>query len=358
MLQRLLLCLSIMLFVLSCYMPSRGESPKVDVGILLPTQMVQRWNQDGANMKMLLEDRGHTVDLKYASNKVDIQVAQIEAMLDSQVNVIVIAPVDSEDSLLSDTLDRAKSLGVQVVSYDIFTKNTDAVSYYVTFDSYSVGVLQARYIEDKLDLANGAGPFNIELLTGDLSYNNTPLFFYGAMDILNPYIDKGQLVVKSGKRTIEDASISLWASDVAQEHLKKILNITYKGNERIDVVLCSNDTIAVGAIKALLEAKYTDKNMPIVTGQDCDVRNINHIINGLQSMSVFKDTRELSAITAEIVCDILKDKEPDDINASLVYNNNGVKDVPSYVLEPFIVDISNYKELLVDSGYYNADDLK
>ncbi len=358
MLFRVLLSFVIAVFMLGCSATSKNENVKLDVGVLMPTKSVQRWNQDGTNIKNLLEAEGYSVDLQYASNEVATQVSQIETMLSNDVKILVIAPVDSEAHLLSNILDRAKLLGVHVVSYDIFTRNTDSVSYYATFDSYSVGTVQAKYIVDKLGLADGAGPFNIELLTGDLSYNNTPLFFNGAMDILNPYIDNGQLVVKSGKRSIEDASITLWASDTAQAHLKDIIDRTYSNNdEKIDAVLCSNDTIALGVVRALIEAKYSVDDMPIITGQDCDILNVKKIIGGLQSMSVFKDTRELAAITAAIVCDILKGEEPN-INARLVYNNNGTKDVPSYVLEPFTIDVSNYEELLIDSGYYRHEDLK
>lgn len=336
---------------------SVSQNGKMIIGVSMPTQSVQRWNQDGLNLKELLEEKGYAVDLQYAGNEVDMQVSQIEAMLNKGIKALVIAPTDSESPLLSNILDIAGYLGVYIISYDIFTRNTDAVSYYATFDSYSVGTIQARYIEEKLRLADGAGPFNIELLTGDLSYNNTPLFFNGAMDVLNPYIDNGQLIVKSGKRSIEEASIALWASDVAQAHLKNIINTIYSRGEKIDAVLCSNDTIAAGVVKALTEANYNVNNMPIITGQDCDVINVQHIINGTQSMSVFKDTRELATVTVEIVEAILEGKEPN-VHATITYNNNGVKNVPSYVLEPSAIDISNYKEILIDGGYYRAKDFR
>ena len=166
------------------------------VGVAMPTKDLQRWNQDGDNMKSELEAAGYEVDLQYAANDIATQVSQIENMINSGCQLLVIASIDGDS--LGTVLEQAKEKDIPVIAYDRLIMNSDAVSYYATFDNYMVGTKQGEYIRDQLDLENAAGPFNIELVTGDPGDNNARYFFGGAMDVLQPYIDAGKLVVKSG----------------------------------------------------------------------------------------------------------------------------------------------------------------
>lgn len=336
-----------------------GGGPKEDdtiiVGVSMPTKSLQRWNQDGDNMKMLLEAAGYEVDLQYAENRVDVQASQIENMVTKGADVIVVAAIDG--SALSSVLDEAKSIGCDIIAYDRLIMNTDAVSYYATFDNYSVGQIQGEYIEEKLGLKDGKGPFNFEIVTGPLDDNNVVYFFGGAMDILSPYVENGQLVIRSGQTTREQCGTPNWDEAEAQERFDNILTANYT-DANVDAVLCSNDSTSLGVQSALKSAGYgTDgKSMPIITGQDGNVTNVKAILAGDQSMSVFKDTRALAAKVVDMVDAIGQGTKPE-INDNKTYNN-GVIVVPAYLLRPLFVDISNYKELLIDSGYYTMDQIQ
>ena len=332
-----------------------GDAKGVKVGVSMPTKSLQRWNQDGANMEKKLREKGYDVDLQFAENKVETQVSQIENMITKGCKVIVVGSIDG--SALSSVLNEAKSAGVSVIAYDRLIMNTDAVSYYATFDNYLVGKIQGQYIADRLGLAEGKGPFNLELSTGPMDDNNVNFFFGGAMDVLKPYIDKGQLVVRSGQMTREQCATPNWDEAKAQERMDNILTTYYTG-AKLDAVLCSNDSVSLGVQSALKSAGYNtpDRPLPIITGQDANLPNVKAIVAGEQSMSVFKDTRALADEVVKMVDAILANHEPE-VNNTKDYNN-GVKVVPSYLLEPKFVDKSNYKQLLIDSGYYPEAELQ
>lgn len=332
-----------------------GDTKGVKVGVSMPTKSLQRWNQDGANMEKKLREKGYDVDLQFAENKVETQVSQIENMITKGCKVIVVGSIDG--SALSSVLNEAKSAGVSVIAYDRLIMNTDAVSYYATFDNYLVGKIQGQYIADRLGLAEGKGPFNLELSTGPMDDNNVNFFFGGAMDVLKPYIDKGQLVVRSGQMTREQCATPNWDEAKAQERMDNILTTYYTG-AKLDAVLCSNDSVSLGVQSALKSAGYNtpDRPLPIITGQDANLPNVKAIVAGEQSMSVFKDTRALADEVVKMVDAILANHEPE-VNNTKDYNN-GVKVVPSYLLEPKFVDKSNYKQLLIDSGYYTEAELQ
>ena len=322
------------------------------VGVAMPTKDLQRWNQDGENMQKQLEAAGYEVDLQYASNDIPTQVSQIENMISSGAKVLVIASIDGDS--LGTVLEQAKEQGVAVIAYDRLIMNSDAVSYYATFDNYMVGTKQGEYIRDQLDLDNAAGPFNIELFTGDPGDNNARFFFGGAMDVLNKYIDEGKLVVKSGQKDFDAVATANWATENAQSRMDAIISANYADGTKLDAVLCSNDSTALGVTNSL-EANYTG-DWPIITGQDCDVANVKNMIAGKQSMSIFKDTRTLAAKTVEMVDAIMKGSEAP-VNDTKTYDN-GTGIIPSYLCEPVFADVNNYKELLIDSGYYTEDQLK
>ena len=358
----LLLTLSMVFALSACGSSQEEETPPDDsspagegsnlVGVAMPTKDLQRWNQDGENMKAQLEEAGYTVDLQYAANDIPTQVSQIENMIANGCEALVIASIDGE--ALGTVLDQAKAADIPVIAYDRLIMNSDAVTYYATFDNYMVGTKQGEYIRDQLDLDNAAGPFNIELVTGDPGDNNARFFFGGAMDVLQPYIDAGKLVVKSGQTDFETVATANWSTETAQSRMDAIISANYADGTKLDAVLCSNDSTALGVTNSL-EANYTGE-WPIITGQDCDKPNVKNMISGKQSMSIFKDTRTLASKVVEMVDAVMKGGEAP-VNDTTTYDN-GTGVIPSYLCEPVFADASNYKELLIDSGYYTEADLQ
>ena len=328
------------------------EANGTKVGVSMPTKDLQRWNQDGSNMESELKAAGYEVDLQFASNDVQTQVSQIENMIASGANVLVIAAI--EGSSLGEALDMAKEAGIPVIAYDRLLMNSDAVSYYATFDNYMVGTVQGQYVVDTLDLENAAGPFNLEITAGDPGDNNAGYFFNGAYDVLKPYIESGKLNVVSGKKTFNECATEKWSTETAQSNAENILSSFYSDGTNVDVWLCSNDSTALGVENALA-ANYNG-TYPIITGQDCDIENTKNMIAGKQSMSVFKDTRTLASQVVKMVGQILKG-ETVDVNDTTTYDN-GTGVIPSYLCQPVFADVNNYKELLIDSGYYTEDQLK
>lgn len=324
------------------------------VGVAMPTKDLQRWNQDGANMKTSLEKAGYTVDLQYASNDVATQVSQIENMITAKCTVLVIAAIDG--SSLGTVLATAKAANIPVIAYDRLIMNSDAVSYYATFDNYMVGTIQGNYIVDTFKLKDTTSTFNMEIFAGSADDNNARFFYNGAMDVLKPYIDKGTLVVVSGQVDFEKVATAAWKTETAQARMDNLITANYATGTKLDVVLCSNDSTALGVENSLDNASYkVGTNWPVITGQDCDKPNTINMIAGKQSMSVFKDTRTLAAKVVEMVTSIVKGTTVD-VNDTKTYDN-GKGVVPTFLCTPVFADKSNYKTILIDSGYYTAADL-
>jgi putative multiple sugar transport system substrate-binding protein len=332
-----------------------GKVKQFTVGIAMPTKSTQRWIQDGGNMKKILEERGYKVDLQYAEDNIDAQIAQIENMLTKGANCLVIASIDGES--LTKVIEKAANAKVSVIAYDRLIRNSPHVSYYATFDNFKVGVLQGSYIVDKLGLNSGKGPFNIELFAGSPDDNNSYFFFNGAMSILKPYIDSGKLIVKSGQTKFEQVATLNWQGSIAQQRMDNILTAFYT-NANVDAVLSPYDGLSIGILSSLKSIGYGkgSKKLPIVTGQDCELPSVKSMLIGEQAQSVFKDTRTLAKRAANMVDAVLQGK-PAEVNDTKTYDN-GVKVVPSYLCDPVNVDITNYKQALIDTGYYTADQLK
>ena len=335
------------------------------VGVSMPTKSLQRWIQDGDNMKSQLEAAGYEVDLQYAGdNDIPTQVNQIENMINNGCKVIVVASIDG--TALGTVMDQAKEAGIPVIAYDRLIMNTDGVTYYATFDNWLVGVTQGKFIEEKLDLANAKAngkTYNIEYITGDPGDNNINFFFDGAMSVLEGYVADGILNTPSGqvatgnsKDGYDKAVVATanWATDAAQARFENILSTYYSDGTQLDAILASNDSTALGCINAL-NSNYTGETYPVITGQDADKPNVPHIVDGTQGMAVFKDTRSLAGKVVEMVDAIMKGAEPP-INDTTTYDN-GLKVVPSFLCEPVACTVDNYKELLIDSGYYTLADI-
>ena len=302
--------------------------------------------------KRQLEDAGYEVDLQYASNEVATQVSQVENMISNGCDILVIASIDG--SSLGEPLSQAKEAGIPVIAYDRLLMESDAVSYYATFDNYMVGQKQGEYIEEALNLKEEKGPFNIELVAGAPDDNNAKFFFSGAMDVLQPYIDEGVLVVKSGQTEFEKCATQAWDSAKAQDRMDTIIAGNYTDGTNLDAVLCSNDSTSLG-VQNSLAASYTGE-YPVITGQDCDMANVKNLVAGKQSMDIFKDTRMLADQVVKMVTSVLSGEEAE-VNDTESYDN-GTGVIPTYLCEPTVVTADNYKEILIDSGYYTEDQIK
>ena len=322
------------------------------VGVAMPTKDLQRWNQDGSNMKKELEAAGYKVDLQYASNDVQTQVSQVENMISNGCQILVVASIDG--SSLGEPLSQAKAMGIPVISYDRLIMNSDAVTYYATFDNYKVGQKQGEYLVEALGLETATEPKNIELFTGDPADNNCNFFFGGAMDVLKKYIDSGKLVVKSGQTAFEQVATANWDSEKSQNRMDTIIAGNYSDGTVLDAVLCSNDSTALGVENALASS-YTGK-YPVITGQDCDIANVKNMLQGKQAMSIFKDTRTLASQVVKMVDSVMQGGEAE-INDTKSYDN-GTGIIPTYLCDPVVVTVDNYKDMLISSGYYTEDQLK
>ena len=328
------------------------------IGVFMPTTQLPRWNRDGDELKKDLTADGYKVSVQYADNKNDTQISQIETAINDNAKVLVIASIDG--TTLGPTLQKAAAKGIKVIAYDRLILNTPNVDYYDTFDNEKVGTLQGQFIVKQLGLDAGKGPFNFEAFAGSPDDNNAAFFFKGAYDVLKPYVDKGQLVSVSGKwpKTVDGwKSIGIlgWGSDKAQAEMENRLNSFYTGGKKVQVVLSPNDSLALGISKALQNAGYTAADFPVLTGQDADQANTVNILNGLQSMTVWKDTRAEAKQAAKMVKEIL-DNTTVDVNNTTDYNN-GVKVVPSFLLAPQVVTKDTVQSILVDSGFWTKKDL-
>ncbi len=328
---------------------------KGTIGISMPTKSSARWIADGDNMVKVLKSRGYKTDLQYAEDDIPNQLAQVENMITKGAKVLVIASIDG--TTLSKALQTAADAGIKVIAYDRLIRGSKNVDYYATFDNFQVGVLQANSIVEKLGLQQGKGPFNIELFGGSPDDNNAFFFYNGAMSVLQPHIDAGKLVVRSKQMGMDKVGTLRWDGAVAQARMDNLLS-AYYGNDKVHAVLSPYDGLSIGILSSLKGVGYCTPKQPcpVVTGQDAEVPSVKSILRGEQSSTVFKDTRELAKVTANMVDALLSGGQPE-VNDTKTYDN-GAKVVPSYLLKPVAVDASNWKQVLVDSGYYKASQIQ
>ncbi|SEH68080.1 multiple monosaccharide-binding protein [Rhizobium tibeticum] len=340
--------------VASFVMPALAAD-KGTVGIAMPTKSSARWIDDGNNIVKQLQEAGYSTDLQYADDDIPNQLSQIENMVTKGVKVLVIAAIDG--TTLSDVLQKAHDAGIKVIAYDRLIRDSANVDYYATFDNFKVGVLQATSIVDALGLKDGKGPFNIELFGGSPDDNNAFFFYDGAMSVLQPYIDSGKLVVKSGQTGMDKVGTLRWDAATAQARMDNLLSANYT-DAKVNAVLSPYDGLSIGIISSLKGVGYgtPDQPLPVVSGQDAEVPSVKSIIAGEQHSTIFKDTRDLAKVTVGMVNALMEGKEPE-VNDTKTYDN-GVKVVPSYLLTPVAVDKTNYEKILVEGGYYKADQLK
>ena len=330
------------------------------IGIAMPTKSLERWNRDGSYLKQQFESAGYEVELTYSDNDVTQQVNDIENLISDGVSILIIAAIDGES--LTNVLDSADQAGIPVIAYDRLIMNTKAVDYYVSFDNYTVGVLQGQFVIDKLglDVKDTSKTYNIEFTAGDPADNNAGFFFNGALDTLKPYIDAGILKIVSGQTKFEEVATASWDTTTAMNRMQNILASYYSNGTQLDVALCSNDSTALGVTQAI-ESDYAGKNQPIITGQDGDEANLANIIDGKQSMTVYKAVANEAVVTLALAQEILNGGKPDasltsKFDCECAYDtksyNNGTGIIPSYLLTPSVVTKDNIQKELVDTGYY------
>ena len=325
------------------------------VGIAMPTKSSARWISDGNSMVKQFEEAGYETDLQYAEDDIPNQLAQIENMITKGVDVLVIAAIDG--TTLSNALENAHYAGIKVIAYDRLIRDSEYVDYYATFDNFQVGVQQATSLVDGLKARFGEGPYNVELFGGSPDDNNAYFFYNGAMSVLQPLIDSGDVVIVSGQQGMDTVGTLRWDGAVAQSRMDNLLSAHYTDKE-VHGVLSPYDGLSIGILSSLKGVGYGsgDLKMPVVTGQDAEVPSVKSMLADEQYSTIFKDTRELARVTVGMVDAVLEGGEPE-INDTETYDN-GMKIVPSYLLEPVAVDLSNWEGVLIDSGYYTEDQIK
>ena len=331
-----------------------GGGDKGTVGVAMPTKSSERWIADGNNIKEKLEEAGYKVDLQYAEDDIPTQVSQVENMVTKGVDVLVIAAIDG--TALGEVLQQAEDTDIPVIAYDRLIRDSDAVDYYSTFDNFKVGVQQAESLVAGLK-ASGDAPYDVELFAGSPDDNNAHIFFEGSMSVLQPMIDAGEINVVSGQTGFDQIAILRWDAATAQKRMEDLLTATYT-DEVVDGVLSPYDGLSIGIIAALKANGYGSGNrpLPVVTGQDAEVASVKSIVDGQQYSTIFKDTRDLAAVTVDMITAIASGEDPE-VNDTESYDN-GVKVVPSYLLEPVPVTEDNVQAALVDTGYYTQADLQ
>ncbi len=325
------------------------------IGIAMPTKSSARWISDGESMVEQFEAAGYEAILQYAEDDIPTQLAQIENMLTRGVDALVIAAIDG--TTLGNALETAAALDVPVIAYDRLIRDSENVDYYTTFDNFKVGVQQASSLVQGLEERfPDVEPWNVELFGGSPDDNNAYFFYNGAMSVLQPLIDAGRINVASGQMGMDTVGTLRWDGSVAQARMDNLLSANYT-DAPVHGVLSPYDGLSLGILSSLKGIGYGsgDQLMPIVSGQDAELPSVKSILSGEQYSTVFKDTRELARVTVALVDDVLNDREPE-INDTETYDN-GLKVVPSYLLEPVSADATNIEAMMVDSGYYTADQI-
>ncbi|GHS87427.1 sugar ABC transporter substrate-binding protein [Actinomycetota bacterium] len=341
-----------------------ADTSQITVGVAMPTETSERWIADGKAVEEGLEALGYQVDVQFAGDDIPTQTQQIDSMITSGVDVLVIASIDG--TALSSQLDAAAAANIPVISYDRLIRDSEHVDFYVTFDNYAVGVAQANALlyglglTDKDGVATGTttGPLNIELFAGSPDDNNAGFFFNGAMDTLKPFLDDGTLVVKSGQTAFDTVATLRWSQEAAQKRMEDLLTSTYADGSKLDGVLSPFDGISRGIITALQGVGMgptIEQGLPIVTGQDAEIASVKLIADGIQSSTIFKDTRKLADEAVSATQALAEGKAPE-ANDTETYDN-GVKVVPSYLLTVDTLYADGIQSMLVDSGYYTAEEV-
>lgn len=353
----ILSCLICMLNFPGCI--GAGAPAARTVGIAMPTKNLERFVRDGEFLKTQFEAAGYNVEIRYSNDDSGQQNNDVEYMIADRVDLLIICAVDGVT--LSQTLKTAEEYGIPVVAYDRLIMNSSAVDCYISFDNYTVGKLQGEFMAKALGLDERNDPARLEFIAGDPADNNAPYFFRGAYDALEPYLDSGKCKVLSGKTAFTQCATQDWSTDKAYENMQNLLASYYVGGGSLDGVLCSNDSVALGVSRAI-DSDYNGK-APVITGQDGDIINLRNIVDGRQTMTVFKNVNDEAEAALEVSKAILQGETIGSnllsvIDASAAFDDtsyyNGKKYVSSFLLDPTVITKDNLDEL-VDTGMYRWD---
>ncbi len=334
------------------------------VGISMPAEHLPRWNQDGNYLKDNFEAAGYTVDIKWADNKIDTQQQDIHDLVNDGVDILLIAAVKGTE--LTDVLEEAKAAEIPVIAYDRII-DSDSVEYYVSFDNDMVGQLEGEHIRDSLDLDKENDEiYHMEIVSGDSNDKNADGYYYGAMNVLQPYLDSGKLEVVSGETGYQETETFQWSTELANERMTNIITSYYSDGTPLDAVLCANDTAAIGVADAIRDS-YTGKNQVLLTGQDGDVDNLKNIMDGRQTMTVYKCLPHETQAMYDVTVAFMNGEEIDESlikkagwDFDVVYADdrysNGTEYMKSFLLTPLAITKDNLVEELVDKGFYDMND--
>ncbi|MEQ8197092.1 MAG: substrate-binding domain-containing protein [Clostridiaceae bacterium] len=306
---------------------------QVFIGISLPNQRDEHWVRDRQAMEVYAADKGARTAVEFADNDAAKQEKQVEDLISKGINVLIIAPVDSSST--KTIVEKAHKAGIKVIAYDRLINNSD-VDLYVSYNNLRIGELQARY------LINAAPRGNYILLSGDPKDNNSKLFKEGAMEYLRP------LVLNRDIKIVTDKEVENWDPNIAYNI---VLNSLKENNNNISAILAPNDKLAGAAIDALKTQGLAGK-VP-VTGLDAELEAVRRVVQGLQLMTIFKDTRELARAAVEAAIKLARG-QPIDVNGEV---NNGKADIPSILFSTSVVTADNVVEVLIDSGYLKESDV-
>ncbi|MEA3319734.1 MAG: sugar-binding protein [Bacillota bacterium] len=356
----LLLVLMLFTAMLAACNSSTGGSGSVSVGIVLPTKDEPRWVQDEQRFKDALKDSDYTTEILFSQGSSAKEKENVETLINKGIEVLIITPQDGDAAAAA--VEAAKKEGITVISYDRLITNTDAVDYYVTFDSVAVGAAQGQYL---IDNVQGSG-VPLYLYAGAASDNNAFLFFEGAWSVLQPKIADGTFKIanSSEAEALKDTAeltrdqmskilgqvTTNWdpneAKNKAQTHLTAV-GADMKGDV---AVLAPND----GTARSIADVFATDGEVSsyLVTGQDAEKASIQYIIDGKQSMTVFKDVRTLVTDAMGIAVEILDGKTPETTGSY----DNGEVEVKAKQTDVIVVDEENVQQELIDSEYYEASE--
>ena len=320
---------------LTAFATGAAENDELVIGLSLPTQREERWVRDRETMEAYAEELGIDLRIQVADANTAEQIAQVENLFAQGIDVLIFAPHDA--AAAASLVDQAEEEGIPVISYDRLITNTPNLDVYLSFDNVGVGRIQGEYFVN--NVPDGS---NIILLAGASTDNNAFLFREGAMEFIQPKIDSGDYTV------IADQFVDNWLPENA---LAIVENALTSADNDVQGILAPNDGTAGGAIVAL-EAQGLAGEV-VVTGQDASLAGARRIVEGVQGMTVFKDTRELGRAAIDAALALARGEELE-FNGAV---DNQVFDVPSILLTPFSVTVDNIDEVLVESGYLSREDV-
>lgn len=335
-----------------------GKKGSVDVGIVLPTKDEPRWIQDQERFLSVIGDTDYSVEVLFSQGSSANEKTNVETLIAKGIKVLIICPHDATAAAAA--VESAKAAGITVISYDRLIADTEAVDYYVTFDSISVGEAMGKYLAD-----NATGTGNpLYLYAGAATDNNAFLFFQGAWNILQPKIADGTFVIKNSSEAIavqDQATLTReqlsaiigqvttnWDFNEAKSKAEAHLTTATAADKGNTYILAPND----GTARSIADVFAADNDVTeyFITGQDAEVASVQYVIEGRQSMTVFKDTRTLAADAMNMAIEVIKGNTP---STDTTYNNEKI-DVKAKQTPTVVVTKDNVKEALIDSGYYDA----